>query len=146
MKNLKLILSLAAALFIGVEAKAQQGVDIQTPINGGTNNISATTTNTAAGNTFAVTKSSVLTLQLYGKLTSTGSSAVTVFLDSSSDNSTWVTNTHVVTFTANGTTVASGITNCTIGALPFFRVGERRNPNANAVTNLTLKVVSKPGI
>jgi len=147
MKKILSMLGLAAALLIGANAQAQT-TDIQPAagLTGGTNNIAAETTNTTATAAFAVTRSTVAGLTLSLKLTGSGTTPVVVMLDSSLDGSNWKDNTHAVTVTPAGTAVVSNYTNFTVGAVAFFRVGERQNANATAVTNLTLTVTSKPGL
>ena len=115
--------------------------------NGGTNNISATATNTytnlwwdASGYTtvgFAVNYN--FTLAPVGVTPS-----VPFLIQRSIDNTNWESQGPLLVFTANGATNnCTALTNFTVGGTPFYRIFAAQNTNSAAVTNLQISVSLK---
>lgn len=135
----------ALCLFAPPEAHAQ--LDIQTTtLNGGTNNIAATTTNSTMAIAITPVRSSYVAIQPSFKLDGAGTTAVTFEFDESIDGSTWNASKHTLVVTPAGTSTVTAATNITVGAVGFLRLQIVRNPNASAITNLTLKWSQKPGL
>lgn len=110
--------------------------------------VAATTTNTTYASSNWVgtaTQSQKVTLGVKFQLTSTGTSAVVFKFDSSVDGVNWETATHSITGTAAGTTPVNKLGTFDLGGAPYFRLSSIENPNANAVTNISIRYSAKKG-
>lgn len=127
-------------------AKAQW--NLQLPVPGGTNNCTATTTNTTFTTSqptaaFTVPPQTDLPIQIVFKLTGSGTSACVFKFDESADNVNWKANAYSVTVTANGTSTVNNTGNFNIKGMPFLRLQTIENPNASAITNLLVQCIEK---
>lgn len=138
MKRLLLVLG----LLVAVNASAQ--LSCVTCLDGGTNNIAATTTNSYSFSYHV--RGSQISVQPVFKLTGAGTTALVFVLDTSLDNSNWKTSAHRIGLAAAGTTSVTTISNITVGAIGYVRLASVENDNANAVTNLTVIFSSKDGL
>ena len=139
-----LFLAAAGILFAGA-AQAQYSIQTTT-LNGGTNNVAASTTNSVTAPVLAFTRSTYGVVQTTFKLTGAGSSTVVLTFDESVDNSNWDLATRTLSVTANGTTAVTGLSNYTLGGAGYLRLSSVENPNAAAITNLVVKYSYKPGL
>lgn len=135
-------LTLCALAFVPVVQA--QGYFPTTALAGGTNNVAATTTNTS----FAVILSSqgrgpYMAVQPSFKLIGAGTSAVVFKFDESVDGTIWDLAAHTISVTASTTNVVTTLAPITLGAIGYLRLTTIENPNATAITNLTLKYVTK---
>jgi hypothetical protein len=125
-------------------AEAQQYISgfsgLTTVMNGGTNNVAATATNTY-GNQFRidVPKAEYVDLYLSMALSGAGTSGVRFSLAQGADESTFETNnTYQFILLGNGTTPVNLVTNINVGAIPYLKLMNVGNSNAVAVTNITV--------
>lgn len=118
-----------------------------TTLNGGTNNVAASTTNTTALTSIPVTSSDNFAMQVsFTMLNAANTGTFVVCLDRSIDNSVWQTNYLAVTCAPSGTNMAVIGTNLSTGAFAYWRVGALRNSTTNACTNLIVQFYYKLGI
>lgn len=110
-------------------------------LTGGTNNVSATTTNTYTQPAF-FSRTGNLGIGMHLKLDGAGTTAVVLRLDRSVDGTNWVTGGAVNRYvlTPAGTTTVGLVTNVTVGGVRFWRPGTLENDNATAITNLIIKL------
>ncbi len=146
-KAISLVLGFVAAAFSSVgQSYVQENIASVLP---STYSVAAATTNTtiASSNVIAaVTRSRYVTLQPIFKLTGSGTTAVVLVFDESTDGSTWESAAHTVSVTAAGTTEVTAVQNVQLEGIGFLRLGAIRNPNAEAVTNLSVKISYKTGL
>lgn len=136
---LKIITGLALCL------QSAFGYDtITTILTGGTNNISAASTNSTLDVRMTATRSPYLTPQVTFALNGAGTTAVVFKFDESVDGANWAPSTFTISVTPAGATSVSGLTRQTVGASGYFRLRIVENPNASAVTNLLLRYSTKP--
>lgn len=140
-----LICIITLMAFLAIPAQAQYDIRV-TSLNGGTNNLAATSTNSSVGVLIEATRSANVVFQPIFKLDGAGTTAVTFVLDQSADNANWISGTHSITVTPAGTSTVSVSTNISVGAVGFLRLNQIRNPNASAITNLTFKYATKRGL
>jgi hypothetical protein len=140
MKTTKLALALFILALFAAPASAQYVTAIT--IDGGTNNVAAATTNTVSY-TIATTRNQFVAVQPVFKLTGSGTSAVVFKFEESLDRTNWVTSSLSVSVTAAGTSTVSGIGTLTVNGVGWLKLVTIENPNANAVTNLTLIAATK---
>jgi len=138
MKTILSLIILCASVFLA------SALDTVTVLDGGTNNVAATTTNTY---NVAITpaKANNLAVMYQFKLTSSGTSATAATFQRSVDNSTWES-AFSLPGTAAGTTVVTVTTNIPTGAYGYYRLNTVTNGNANAMTNVTVKYSVKNGL
>lgn len=145
MKKILFLLTVAAALCAPISHA--QAVSPYREIGGSTLNISATSTNTtmAATNLAVIeaTRALDIAIQPSFKLTGSGTSPVVLKFDTSIDNSNWTVASQSITITAAGTATVSKAQNFTLGAVTYMRLSQVENPNASAITNLTIRYVQK---
>lgn len=147
MKTLSKLLPMLAACFVlAIPAKAQNYSIQTTTLTGGTNNVSATTTNSSLAIVMPVPKSSFIGIQPSFKLTGSGTTAVVFSFDESIDNSVWTSGTQTLSITPAGTTVVTGIKNFSANGVGFLRLSSIANANATAITNLVVKFATKNGL
>lgn len=141
---LSILILAAAGLFTAPEARAQYV--LKTAL-GGTANVAASTTNTTFATTnttmLEVTRGLDIAIQPYFKLNGTGTSPVVLKFDTSIDNTRWTVAAQSITITANGTNEVSKVSNFTLGAVGYIRLSQIENPNASAITNLTIGYAQK---
>ena len=113
-------------------------------LSGGTNVVAAAPAINSYSNAITVTKYDMLSLQTSFKLTSTGTSNVTVYVDYSVDGPNYAS-AFAWTIAANGTTPVTAITNLTVIANGYYRFTSVSNANANPVTNLVALYATKAG-
>lgn len=142
---MKKFIAIIAGLAICAAAHAQYSLQTTT-LNGGTNNVAASTTNSVTAPVIAATRASDVALQATFKLTGSGTSAVVFVFDESIDNSNWESASRTLSVTAAGTSTVSNVGNYTLGGAGYLRLSSVQNPNAAAITNLVLKYSLKPGI
>lgn len=104
---------------------------------------STTVSLTSSNAAIPAVKGKNLAIQVTGQLTGAGTTATTVLLDYSLDNSVWVNYPSGISLTPAGTTQTSTITNIDTGAIRFFRVRSVQIGSANACTNLTIAYTQK---
>ena len=114
-----------------------------TGMNGPTNAIAATTTNTCAS-VVALTKYDEVAIELTGKLVGAGTSAINSTWSVSSDGSNFTAARYVISLTAAGTTTQTWVTNLNVGAVGYLRLDTIGNANATAATNVAVRVWVKP--
>lgn len=107
---------------------------------------STNTTYTGSNWMASAVSGSKLGVAISFKLTSTGTSAVVFKFDSSLDGSKWESAAFSVTQAANGTNEVTKHGNFDVSALPYIRLSAIENPNANAITNVTIRTGHKRGI
>lgn len=126
-----------------------QSVTYDTPttsLTGGTNNVSATTTNTSFSVIIDAPRSTYVGLQPVFSLTGAGTSAVVFKFDKSLDRVHWESGGATVSVTANGTNVVTAASSVTLGAIGYLKLTTVENPNASAITNLWLIPSRKNGL
>lgn len=144
MKILSRILALGATLF-ALNASALDY--ITTTLNGGTNNVAASTTNSYTTHAvFTAAYSSDIALQPIFKLTGSGTSAVVFVFDISLDGSNWYSSAFTISVTAAGTSTVTKTASQSLGSQPYVRLSSIQNPNASAITNLSLVATMKRGL
>jgi hypothetical protein len=139
---------LVAALLLAatVNLQAQLGAP-STVVQGGvgawTNSIAANSTYTTNTLIDCTAKKDVA-IQWAAELSGAGTTANTMVIQSSVDNSNWVTYVSL-SMTPAGTTPVIVQTNLTVGAIPYLRVRSMANASANtgSITNYTVKVYNK---
>lgn len=115
-----------------------------TTLNGGTNHIPATATNTL-NSPITLTKHGDFALFINFKLNGAGTSVAIFRFEHSVDGTNYTANAHNLSITANGTTaVSGGPTNLTVGPTGYWRLATVENPNASAITNLVVSAYTKP--
>lgn len=133
----KLILSAALALATLVTVEAQNA--LPTTINGGTNNIAASATNTYNIDFVLPQNTRMLSLEavaaLNGAGTGTGKFNLSKSVDASTNSYVAVTN---VTLTFNGTTAVQAIVDVDPGGARYWRWTTGANTNSAAMTNINL--------
>lgn len=134
------ITAMAALLLAAPAAQAQY---ILGAVLGGTNNVAATTTNTSFTTVVQATKALDIAIQPSFRLTGAGTSAVVIKFDESNDMLNWKVAARSISVTANGTNTVSNVANFTVGGVGYLRLSQVENPNATAVTNLTVKYSQK---
>jgi hypothetical protein len=141
---MKKILPILLLTLAGAVSASAQIVTTQSTLNGGTNNIAATSANVLLAGQYPI-RGGNTGVQLSGKLTGAGTSAVTIALDTSVDGANWNLLTHTLVLTAAGTTAVTKVSNVDFGGIAYLRVNYVTNANATAVTNLNFKFTNKPG-
>lgn len=140
MKRFLLSLAVALGLAAALPASAQQYSATTQSI---TNWVGAASTNSNAG-TITMTKHDIAALQVVFGLMGAGTSAVVVKLYESVDGTTFDdTAVSSLSVTPAGTTTVAGVLPITSTAVGYYKVAIE-NPNANAVTNLVVKLGVKP--
>lgn len=137
-------LALLGSLAFGLNAGAFDFVTCS--LNGGTNVVAASSTNSPSGVTFTAAYSSDIALQPSFKLTGAGSSAVVFVFDTSLDGTTWYPAAFNISITANGTTPVSKVATQALGSTPYIKLSSIQNPNASIITNLALVATMKRGL
>ncbi|MDB6017677.1 MAG: hypothetical protein JWR19_2166 [Pedosphaera sp.] len=117
-----------------------------TTLNGGTNFIAATATNTYTGVTVVALRSRMVTLQPSFALTGAGTSAVTFTVNGSTDGAIYTNGITRMPVTANGTNVVSGLFTIDTGGYTFISIGTGENLNATVATNVTVNAGMKQGL
>lgn len=148
MKRFTVFITAMLALAFGANGQSYVNDTITSTLVS-TYSVAATTTNTtiASSNIIAaVTRSSYVTLQPIFKLQGAGSSAVVFVFDESTDGSTWESAAHTVSITADTTNQVTLVQNVQLEGIGFLRLGAVRNPNASAVTNMSVKISYKTGL
>lgn len=135
------IVAMAAVIF----TPESQGQYILGSVLGGTNNVEAATTNTTFTAVIPATKGLAVAVQPQFKLTDTGTDPVVLKFDTSLDQINWTVAAQSVTVTADGTNTVSKAANFDLGAVGYIRLSQVENPNAAAITNLTIKYSQKRG-
>ncbi|KAB2673890.1 MAG: hypothetical protein DVB31_02925 [Verrucomicrobia bacterium] len=107
-----------------------------------TNAIPATTTNSVTATAIDATRAEDVGLQISFKLTGSGTSTVVFTLSGSLDNSTYAT-LGTVSLAANGTNTVTYVGNYAVGPIPYLKLTQIANPNANGITDLVVKYGSK---
>ncbi len=132
---------LALALTTPICAQAQvQNFDLRAIAL--TNAIPATTTNAVTATVIDASKDEDVALQISYKLSGTGTSTVVFTLAGSLDNSTYAT-VGTVSLAANGTNTVALVTNYAVGPIPYLKLTQVANPNANGITSLSVKAGTK---
>lgn len=145
MKKLIIIAAVAVVSAISAFNADAQSVTYLSGVNGGTNNIAATSTNNLSTSQTAVIYSRWISLQPSFALTSTGTSACTFAISNSVDNANW--NLYgTLSVTAAGTTPVNIVTNIDTGGTVFWKLGPVGNPNANAMTNVAVAIGKRNGL
>lgn len=142
---MKRLYAVILGLLCAASAQAQYTIQ-STTLNGGTNNVAASTTATMTAPVLSFTRSTYGTVQASYVLTGAGTSAVVFTFDESLDGTTWVPSTRTLSVTASGTTAVSGLSNYLMGGSGYLRLKSVNNANATAVTNLAIKFSYKSGI
>jgi hypothetical protein len=109
----------------------------------------AATTNTTLRSSnvvFSLPRSATAVIAQTIKLQGAGSSAVVTSWDSSIDGSKWVLDEFTVSTTADTTNAVTSFGALTIGPRLFLRLGGYQNPNATAVTNMSINAMGKIGL
>lgn len=145
--NMKTMKFLVIAL-IGLFANMSFGAGLEVLLSGGTNNVSAFTTNSYANKTFTPVDAATAAIQVsFTSSSATNLGNIVLWFDTSADNSSWSTNAVSLTVSTNGAAVPlTVVSNITVGAIPFYRLGRVANqqPGANGyITNLTVKAFTK---
>jgi len=148
MRTIKILLAAVAAVALLAlctpHAAAQQYGILSQLYDGGTNNIAATTTNSAVAKIIGVTKYDDLALDIKFSLTGAGTSNIVFKLDEGTDGVNWLANTRTITMAANGTNAVYLPTNYTVNAMGYLRLNVVENPATNAITNLQIRAYVKP--
>lgn len=116
-------------------------------VNGGTNNVPASTTNTYSLSTseFGLPLWTNAQVEISACLTGAGTVTDSCTFDLSLDNVNWFSSFFSVPFTTAGTNPVTLITNLNIGACPFLRTGQIGNTSAGqALTNIAVHVSPFP--
>jgi hypothetical protein len=71
---------------------------------------------------------------------------VTFFIDKSLDLVNWETNHTSITLASKSTNTACVVTNFSVGAVPYWRVGTIVNGSTNTITNLTILATWKDSL
>jgi hypothetical protein len=149
-KFLSLLPVAALALLLPTSALAQYSSVVI--LNGGTNNVgAAASTNSTYASvsqtaaSFNVPNHATLPVQVSFKLAGSGTTAVVFKFDESIDGSVWVANAYSISVTANGTNVVANTGKFTLDGMPYLRLQTIEQPNATALTNLTLTIIKKSG-
>lgn len=149
--NLQFIVAtvvIAIGMILPTSAQAQAAPKIE-PLVLPVTTIASTTTNSSLSSsniTFVVPQSGNVCIQPAFALTSSGTTAVVFRFDASANGSDWESGAFSVSVTPAGTTRVTKCGNAAINGIPFLRLGSIENPNANAVTNLTIWFSAKPGV
>ncbi len=149
MKSIQLsVLSVLLGVLCGASLQAQ--TVFTTIVNGGTNNVAASTTNdySALSVHFTFPRHQDATFQAGAKLTASsgGASNIVFVLDSSVDASNWVLAVTNVTVAATSNSVISAKTDLNTGGSMFWRLNSIRDANGVAATNLYLSAGARPGL
>lgn len=141
------LLALVAFAFAPINADAQVYGDT-TLMNGGTNNVATTATNTYTGKNLVMEKrvETGVLLSYAGNAADTGD-VTFVFqraVEQAVANATWSTVEQRVTLAANGTNTVSLVTNINAGAVGHLRLRYIENACTNAITNVVVKYSLKP--
>jgi hypothetical protein len=140
-KIILLCSTLAFCAFLVTPARAQgYGVSV---VLGGTNNVAAATTNSSFATVIPATRATDIAVQPSFKLTGSGTSAVVLKFDESADNANWTANAVSISVTAAGTATVSKVSNFALGGIGYLRLSTVENPNASAVTNLSITFAQK---
>lgn len=142
----KFISALALCALASVSAAAQSYNLQTTAFNGGTGNVSLSSTNTTTNPVFVGTKASTMTIQAQFKLDGAGTTAVMFLFDSSVDGTIWAPRTHSLLITPAGTAVKGAITNVPLGSIGYLKLVAIENANSQNITNLYLKYSTKNGL
>lgn len=147
---LKLGLAVVAMFALAISSVAQVEVATMTTSLPSTYSVAAATTNTTISGSnivVSVTRGANVAIQPIFKLQGAGTSAVVFLFEESVDMATWAAVGSIsVSVTASSTNQVTDLSNHSIGALPFLRLAEIRNPNASAITNLSIKYSIKSGL
>ena len=151
MKLIQKLTILAGAMFaFAGTAFGQLEVGTLTTPLPSTYSVAAASTNTTIASSnlvISVTRGANVAIQPIFKLQGAGTSAVVFLFDESLDGVNWSpVGSITASVTASTTTQVQDVANHSIGALPFLRLAEIRNPNATALTNLTIKYSIKTGL
>lgn len=145
----KLLVACAAIAFIGVaapRAQAQYNLTVSPTLNGGTNNILASTVRNVT-NVITTTRGRYVTLSATQAAVSAGATSNTLFIiDRSIDSSNWELGAYTFFATVNGTTAQTTTTNIDVGAYGFLRQRVFQNTNTVPVTNVTFQWSVKTGL
>jgi len=148
-KNLfRSALLLGAMLTLALPAAGQgyNAYAVQTLLTGGTNIVTAASSNVVSGSIITLTRQREVAIQASFAAVGTNDSTITFWLQPSVDGSTFDTSknlTHNFTVAANGTSTVNITTNITVGAVGYLRLAIN-NPNATmALTNVSVKASIK---
>lgn len=123
------------------------GNGTNTFLNGGTNQVKASITNSYNTVLPGSPLYNELAVQLTGKMDASAGGQVQAFLDWSGDGTNWVSAPFSpLNLTINGTTQVTVVSNITTGAIGYVRLSGIGNTNATAVnfTNFSFEVIKKP--
>lgn len=107
-----------------------------------THAVPASTTDTTPSTPIDAGRVDEFALQITGRLTGAGTSAVTYTIERSVTGTLWMT-AFALPVTASGTNWVTAMTNVTAQAYPFWRISSRGNANAAAWTNAAVVVGHK---
>lgn len=148
--SFKLLAAAALLVLCSFPARAQQfseSTSVSTngsfPLNGGTNRAIALTTNTL-NYPITVTKDQEIALSLSFKYVSSGAGTMTfrVVPGTATAPDTQGHTSYVIT--GNGTTGVQLTTNIYVGSAGYLWLVDNWNTNAQAATNISVKIVRKP--
>ena len=145
MKKLNLLILAVVALF-AVSAQAQSYDVITTTLSSNSvtiTSIAASATNSTVRSSTMLSHQQSIGVQASFALASTGTSAVVFKFDSSVDGLNWTSAAYSITVTANGTNTVSGASTFAIGGIGHVRLSSIENPNAEAMTGVTVKYARK---
>jgi len=153
MKYRNVILA-AALLALSASIPAAFGQsELPTILNGGTNPVSANTTNTYTGATnglaiptFTLLHSRWMAVNATYALMGAGTSPATFALDASVDSANWTPSVMTFSVTAYGTNSVTGGTNFDTGGYIYWRVRSIINTNASTMTNVYVFGSTKFGL
>lgn len=138
---MKTLLALALVCLSALAAHGQ--ANLQTILDGGTNNVAGSSTRTFSDTLIPAVVNTNIALQATFNLVSAGTANVTFKFDISADGVLWESNRVTWGVPATGTTTNSILTNIEVGAMCFLRLNTIADGNAAAVTNLILKASQK---
>ena len=148
------VATIAAILFLGFAAQAQvysaapsvsitNGSTVKFDGSSTTNQTVAALTTNTCNSVITLTKYDQVAIQPVFKLMGSGTTAVAFNFDWSGDSSNWVSY-YTASVTPAGTASVTGIWSTNVGPVGYLRLSTIGNPNANAITNLNIKVITKP--
>lgn len=143
MKNLFLFLTLLVAL--ASPAAAQTYAPVTTTL--ATNTIAASTTESGDGSAMTLTRFHGVGLQItFQGSHAADTGAMTFLFKQSLDGTTYSTLVPIsISGAVNGTTAVCITTNVTLNHVGYLKLDSVQNAATNAVTNLVIKWVGKPG-
>lgn len=137
------VLFLVGVFALALPSQAQRAfVD---PVGSLTNAIPASTTNTVTHTAIDMEGYDEFGLLLIGKLTGTGTSAVTYDVHKSLDGTNYLS-AFTIAITGNGTNAVPIHTNVTCGSFRWWKIATIGNANTNAWTNSVAFVGTKRGV